>query len=103
MITNGVGEPRYPIADVKPGSIARFGVDDDMTVMVIANYIGVGYYNNAPNGIVTKPVRKLVFFGCFCDEPDEYDRGRRPYEEGRLIHQDLGLNDTLTIVRAFGV
>lgn len=79
MLTNGIGEPRYPIAEVKPGSIARFGVDDDMTVIVLANI--------APDD----KHRELLFYGCFSDEPGSW-------EQGRLFSQSFLLFETLTII-----
>lgn len=84
--TNGGGEPRYPVAEVQPGCIARFGIDDDMTVLVIANF---PVTSGPQNG--DKPERRLVYFGCFCDSPDSWERDR-------LFHQDHELSDTLTVL-----
>lgn len=96
--TNGLGEPRYPVAEVQPGSIVRLGIDDDMTVLVVANYPSVNYFSDGKGGVVTKPAQRLVYFGCFYDEPGPYDCGGRPWEEGRLFHQDHDLKDTLTVI-----
>lgn len=86
--TNGLGEPRFPVAEVPPGCIARFGVDDDMTVLVIANF---PVTNGSQNG--DKPRRRLVYYGCLCDEPGSW-------EEGRLFHHDHELRDTVTVIMA---
>jgi len=95
MLTNGAGEPRIPIDQVKPGTIARFGVDDDMTVLVVANFESVSRHQYGD-----KQVRRLIMFGCFCDEPGPFDanRGQRPYEEGRLMDHDFGMNETMTVL-----
>jgi hypothetical protein len=85
--TNGMGEPRIVVGDVEPGSIVRFGIDDDMTVLVVANF---------KSGSGKKPTQTLVMFGCFCDEPERRDM--RPYEEGRLMTHQFGVLDTISVV-----
>ncbi len=94
--TNGVGEPRIVVGDVEPGSIVRFGIDDDMTCIVIANF-----ESEFNTGESKKPARTLVMFGCFCDEEtDGFGRptGNRPYEEGKLMSHMFGVLDTVSIV-----
>lgn len=85
---NGIGEPRFPVAEVEPGCIARFGVDDDMTVLVIAN---VPSTFMTGNGEVA--ARSLLFYGCFCDEPGSW-------EDQRLFKQEFELSETLTVIMA---
>lgn len=84
--TNGLGEPRYPISEVQPGCIARFGVDDDMTVLIIANFP-----SHIHTGEGDKPSRRVVMYGCMCDEPNSY-------EAGRLMHMDFQLKETMTVI-----
>jgi hypothetical protein len=89
--TNGLGEPRYHVSEVQPGSIARFGIDDDMMVLVIANFPGTVLVGGEGGTLVEKPVRRLVYFGCFYDAPNSYERDR-------LMQQDHGLTETLTVL-----
>jgi len=89
--TNGIGELRYPIVEVQPGCIARFGIDDDMTVMVVANFPSIVQVSGGNGKLVEKPTRHLIYFGCFCDED-------RSYERCRLMQQDHDLSETLTII-----
>ena len=84
--TNGVGEPRYCVTDIQPGTIVRFGIDDDMVVLVVANFA-----SHIHTGEGDKPSRHLVFYGCMCEEPGAY-------EEGRLMHQDFLLKESLTVL-----
>ena len=86
--TNGVGEPRYRVADVPPGSIIRYGIDDDMVVLVVANF---AVTNGPQNG--DKPRRRMVYYGCFCEAPDSW-------EQAKLFHQDHELKETLTVLLA---
>jgi hypothetical protein len=44
--TNGVGEPRYNVDEVPPGCIARFGIDDDSVVLVLASFPDTYYDGN---------------------------------------------------------
>lgn len=84
--TNGVGEPRFPVAEIPPGCIVRFGIDDDMTALVIANFPTT---NGPQNG--NKPCRLIVYYGCFCDYPGSW-------EDGRLFQQEHLLNEDLTVI-----
>ena len=34
----GTGNPRILVGDVEPGSIVYWGIDDDMTSLVLANF-----------------------------------------------------------------
>lgn len=88
---NGTREPRCSVTSIQPGSIVRFGIDDDMTVLVVANFpstILVGDINVCQTAL---PRRRLVYFGCFCDSPDSWERAR-------LFHQDHDPKDTLTVL-----
>jgi hypothetical protein len=91
--TNGIGEPRYAIADIEPGSIVRFGIDDDMTCLVIANHPTTILVGDGEGGTRSKRMRKLVMFGCFCDSTGSY-------EHDRILTQDFGLSETVTVVLA---
>ena len=94
--TNGVGEPRIAVSDVEPGSIIRFGVDDDMTCLVIANF--ASEFNT---GEGKKPARTLYLFGCFCDEDTDMlgrPTGNRPYEQERLMTQQFALKETVSVL-----
>lgn len=96
----GNGDPHIVVGDVEPGSIVRFGIEDDMTCLVIANF-----ESEFNTGEGKKPARTLVMFGCFCDEPGPFDANRhlRPYEEGRLLTQQFGILDTVAILMEPGV
>lgn len=98
--TNGVGEPRIIVGDVEPGSIVRYGVDDDMTCLVVANFRSEIYVGEGNGGIRTKEVPTLLLYGCFCDEPGPFDanRDQRPYEEGRLMTATFGELDTVSVL-----
>lgn len=86
--TNGIGEPRFLVHEIPPGSIVRFGIDDDMVAMVIANYscLSTGYINGQ-----RRQVQKLVFYGCLCESPDSW-------ENERLFSHEHDLKDTLTVL-----
>ena len=85
--TNGVGEPHIVVGDVEPGSIIRFGIDHDMTCLVLANF-GSETITPASN---TKLAQTLLMFGCFCDEPGSWERGR-------LFSHQFGVLDTVAVV-----
>jgi hypothetical protein len=96
--TNGIGDPRIVVGDVEPGSIVRFGIDDDMTCLVVGNFVSEIHVIDAAGDIAARPRRTLLLYGCFCDEPDEFDAPGRPYEEGRLMTQTFGDLDTVSVL-----
>jgi len=104
--TNGPGEPRILVSDVEPGSIVRYGTDDDMTCLVVGNFRSEIYVGDGKGGIVTKEVPTLLLYGCFCDEETDIlgrPTGGRPYEEGRLMTATFGELDTVSIVMEPGM
>jgi hypothetical protein len=86
--TNGAGTPIYPVDQVRPGSIVYFGVDDDMTMLVVANYLVK--YMRPDCDVVDRQCRVLVYYGCFC-EPGNH-------EYGRLMTCSHGLKETIAVV-----
>jgi hypothetical protein len=92
--TNGVGEPRVPIEQVEPGCIVRSGVDDDMTLLVLANVESV-----IRTGRGLTPSRKLLFYGCFCDqEPNVFGKVVSSWEQDRVFEQDFVPGEDLTVL-----
>lgn len=85
--TNGPGEPRYKVTDIEPGSIVRFGTDDDVTALVIANYP-----STIRTGAGPKAMQHLVYYGCLNEAGT--------WGEAALFQQDHGLTDTVTVVMA---
>lgn len=79
------GEPMIAVSDVKPGTVVRFGLDHDSSVIVLANF--QSHYTTG-NGRVE--ARTLLYYGCMC-EPGEW-------EDGRLFSQDHNLNELITVV-----
>lgn len=73
--TNGLGEPRYPVSEVPPGSIARFGIDDDMTVLVIANFPDTYFAGDGKGGLLKRPCDVHVYLNM---------------ETGELLQQSYG-------------
>ena len=98
--TNGVGEPRIIVGDVEPGSIIRYGIDDDMTCLVVGNF-----ESEINTGEGKKLVPTLLLYGCFCDEPGEFDANKhlRPYEEGKLMTATFGVMDTISVLMEPGM
>ena len=83
--TNGVGDPRILVGDVEPGSVTLFGIDDDMTVLVLGNY-----RKDILTGEGKKNVPALLMYGCF-NEPGTWG-------EGRVFEQTYGELDTVSIL-----
>lgn len=89
--TNGVGEPRYYAQHIPPGSIIRWGVDDDMTMIVIANYAVNTNVSQSDNVKVLIPKRRFVMLGCFCDSHTAYERDR-------IMTQDFDVVEKITLI-----
>jgi hypothetical protein len=94
----GEGDPHILAADVEPGSIVLYGIDDDMTCLVVANFISEIYVGDGNGGVKTVPKRTLLLYGCFCEEPDKFSALKRPYEEGRLMTATFGDLDTVAVL-----
>ena len=86
--TNAAGVPIYPVDQIRPGSIVHFGTDDDMTVLVVANYL-VQHMRPDCN-VIDRENRVLVYYGCFCAPGD--------YEYDRLMTCSHGLKETIAVV-----
>jgi|SRR5581483_530421 len=82
---NGVGEPRIPVGEVEPGMVVRFGIDDDMTCLVLANFA------DSFNDKHDTPARNLLYFGCMSEEP-------HAWEHNRLMSQLHNLTDSVSVV-----
>lgn len=83
MVTNGLGEPRYYVSDITPGSIVRFGDDDDSMMIVLANHQSPV----SDNGGIR---RRIMYYGCFCGPGD--------WANERLFHQDHSLHESMSVV-----
>lgn len=81
--TNGLGEPRCPVAHVEPGSIVRLGIDDEVTGLVIANFAS---HIHTGTGDVSS--RHVVFYGLSDGS----------WSTDQLFEHDYRLTETLTVI-----
>jgi hypothetical protein len=84
--TNGLDEPRVPVSDIKPGSICRFGVDDDMIVLVLAN-VASTYRTDFSD---KTPARTLILMGCFNEA--------NTWGQNLVFQNQVNLNEHFTLI-----
>lgn len=82
--TNCTWYSTVPVSDVGPGSIVFFGIDDDMTCLLIANFEDTYIDGNG-----RQPCRHLVYLGMA--PPGNY-------EHEKLIHQICSFSDTISVL-----
>ena len=100
LFKNGAGECIL-VEHVEPGSIIAWGVDADMTSLVLGNFLTDVYVGDGKGGTKTERRRTLLLYGCFCEaDVDLLGRptNKRPYEEGRLMTQTFNDRESVAVL-----